>query len=47
VYSGSIKDKNINKYKYVALNAKNEIVEEESFFRTYTNETIVNEVYNR
>ncbi|ORX52080.1 hypothetical protein BCR36DRAFT_217567, partial [Piromyces finnis] len=47
LFTGSIKDEPITEYKYVALNENNEVVEEESFSRTYSSEiSKINEVYN-
>jgi hypothetical protein len=45
LFTGSIEADNIDKYKYVALEGNNPVIEE-SFERTYSDESI-NEVFNR
>ncbi|ORX69346.1 hypothetical protein BCR32DRAFT_272441 [Anaeromyces robustus] len=47
LYTGSIKAEKITKYKYVTLDEKNKIIDEEKEFRIYSEDTIINEVYNR
>jgi len=48
LFIGTVETNNLSKYKYVVCNEDGEIIEEESFERTYTPETAnTNEVYNR
>jgi len=47
VFSGDIEVDNIREYKYVALNNKNEVVNEEIVNRIYSENNNYNEVYNR
>eukprot|EP00833_Pecoramyces_ruminatium_P008641 jgi/Orpsp1_1/1182673/evm.model.c7180000082190.1 len=47
LYSGSIENDNIKTYKYVVLDKNNQIIEEESFSRTFSERKVINEVYNR
>ncbi|OUM65802.1 hypothetical protein PIROE2DRAFT_7128 [Piromyces sp. E2] len=47
LFTGTVNANNIKEYKYVALDQKGKVVEEENFLRTYSNETLnINEVYN-
>ncbi|ORX44691.1 hypothetical protein BCR36DRAFT_359411 [Piromyces finnis] len=49
LFNGTVvSDDDIKEYKYVALNQQNQIIEEESITRTYSDEiSKINEVYNR
>ncbi|ORX52081.1 hypothetical protein BCR36DRAFT_33171 [Piromyces finnis] len=48
LFKGEVEANSINQYKYVALDNKNNIIEEESIVRVYSDEmSNINEVYNR